>query len=48
MAGIRVGGVVITHFIGREHNDPAHFDYLREIADHYDGPVVIANDLDVF
>ena len=24
----------------------AHFDYLREIARHYAGPVVIADDLD--
>ncbi|HSG56565.1 MAG TPA: MBL fold metallo-hydrolase, partial [Paracoccaceae bacterium] len=43
-----VGGVVVTHFIGRERGDPAHFEYLREIAEHYDGPVVIANDLDGF
>jgi hypothetical protein len=44
----RVGGVVVTHFIGRERGDPAHFEYLRQIAAHYRGPVVIANDLDVF
>lgn len=43
-----VGGVVVTHFIGRERNDPAHFEYLRQIAEAYDGPVVIANDLDAF
>lgn len=44
----KVGGVVVTHFIGRERNDPAHFEYLREIAEHYAGPIVIANDLDAY
>ena len=44
----KVGGVVVTHFIGRERGDPAHFEYLRQIAAHYAGPVVIANDLDAF
>ena len=43
-----VGGVVVTHFIGRERGDPVHFGYLSEIAEHYTGPVVIANDLDVY
>lgn len=43
-----VGAVVVTHFSGFERGDPRHFEYLREIADAYDGPVVIANDLDVF
>lgn len=43
-----VGAVVVTHFAGRERGDPAHFEYLREIAEHFDGPVVIANDLDTF
>ena len=43
-----VGAVVVTHFAGRERGDPKHFGYLRDIADHYDGPVVIANDMDVF
>ncbi|MCU0948551.1 MAG: MBL fold metallo-hydrolase [Porphyrobacter sp.] len=47
-ARAKVGGVVVTHFIGRERSDPAHFEYLRQIAAHYAGPVVIANDLDVF
>ncbi len=43
-----VSAVVVTHFAGHERGDTRHFDYLREIAEHYDGPVVIANDLDVF
>jgi ribonuclease BN (tRNA processing enzyme) len=43
-----VGGVVITHFVGRERGDPLFFEYLREIAEHFDGPVTIANDFDVF
>lgn len=43
-----VGAVVVTHFAGRERGDPAHFEYLRQIAEHFDGPVVIANDLDTF
>jgi ribonuclease BN (tRNA processing enzyme) len=45
-AGVR--GVVVTHFIGRERNEPGHFEYLRQISAHYSGPVVIANDLDAF
>ncbi|HQS68079.1 MULTISPECIES: MBL fold metallo-hydrolase [unclassified Novosphingobium] len=44
----KVRGVVVTHFIGRERGDPAHFEYLRQIVAHYTGPVVIANDLDAF
>lgn len=47
-ARAKVGGVVVTHFIGRERGDPAHFEYLRQIAAQYAGPVVIANDLDAF
>ena len=43
-----VGAVVVTHFVGREPDDPAHLEYLREIAAFYDGPVVIANDMDAF
>lgn len=43
-----VGAVVVTHFSGRERGDPEHFEYLRAIAENYDGPVVIANDLDEF
>ena len=43
-----VGAVVVTHFAGRERGDPGHFEYLREIAEQFDGPVVIANDMDVF
>ena len=43
-----VGAVVVTHFVGEETGSPAHFNYLREIAEHYDGPVVIADDLEAF
>lgn len=43
-----VSAVVVTHFAGRERGDPKHFEYLRSIAEQYDGPVVIANDMDVF
>lgn len=43
-----VGAVVVTHFAGRERGDPVHFEYLRQIAEHFDGPVAIANDLDTF
>ncbi len=43
-----VGGVVVTHFAGRERGDPMHFDYLSQIHQNYSGPVVIANDLDAF
>lgn len=43
-----VGAVVVTHFAGRERGDPVHLEYLRQIAENYDGPVVIANDMDVF
>lgn len=47
-ARAQVKAVVVTHFAGRERGDPAHFEYLRQIAEHFDGPVVIANDLDAF
>lgn len=47
-ARAKVKAVVVTHFAGRERDDPAHFGYLRQIAAQYAGPVVIANDLDVF
>jgi len=43
-----VGAVVVTHFAGRERGDPMHLEYLRQIAEYFDGPVVIANDLDEF
>lgn len=43
-----VGAVVVTHFAGRERGDPQHFEYLRDIAEQYDGPVIIANDMDVY
>ncbi len=43
-----VGAVVVTHFSGREVNDPAHLEYLRQIAEHFSGPAVIANDMDEF
>lgn len=44
----QVGGVVVTHFAGREVGDPQHFEYLRAIAQNYNGPVIIADDLDEF
>ena len=43
-----VGAVVVTHFVGVETGHPKHFEYLREIAEHFDGPVVIANDIQAF
>lgn len=43
-----VGAVVVTHFVGIEPDRPEHFGYLREVAEHYDGPVVIASDLEKF
>ena len=43
-----VGAVVITHFVGEETGSPAHLGYLREIAERYEGPVVIAADLEAF
>jgi ribonuclease BN (tRNA processing enzyme) len=47
-ASAGVGSVVVTHFVGREPVEPGHLQYLGEIARHYGGPVVIANDLDSF
>ena len=43
-----VGGVVVTHFVGREPTMTNHFAYLGTIAKHYAGPATIADDLDVF
>lgn len=43
-----VSAVVVTHFAGLERGDPTHFEYLRQIAEHFEGPVVIANDMDAF
>ena len=47
-ARARVKAVVVTHFAGAEPTSPKYFEYLKTIADHYDGPVVIANDMDVY
>ncbi len=44
----RVGAVVVTHFAGLDATDPAHMEYLRAIAEAYDGPFVIADDMDAF
>lgn len=43
-----VGAVVVTHFTGRERDDPGHLEYLRTIAEHYDGTAVIAIDMDEY
>lgn len=43
-----VGGVVVTHFVGREPDETGHFEYLSLIAEHFAGPVTIANDLEAF
>ncbi len=43
-----VGAVVVTHFVGIETDQPEHFGYLRQIGEHFDGPAVIANDLETF
>jgi ribonuclease BN (tRNA processing enzyme) len=43
-----VGGVVVTHFVGREPTMTGHFAYLRAISKHYTGPATIADDMDVF
>lgn len=45
-AGVK--GVVVTHFVGEEVENPRHFEYLRQVGEHYRGPVVIADDLDGF
>ena len=43
-----VGGVVVTHFVGREPGEPGHSEYLRQIGEHFAGPVTIAADLGAF
>jgi ribonuclease BN (tRNA processing enzyme) len=43
-----VGGVIVTHFVGKEPGEPGHFEYLRRIGEHFAGPVTIAADLDMF
>ncbi|WP_120077838.1 MBL fold metallo-hydrolase [Aurantiacibacter odishensis] len=43
-----VGSVVVTHFSGWEKNQPGHMRYLQEIAAAYDGPFLIADDMDSF
>lgn len=40
--------VVVTHFAGIEPDNPLHFKYLQEIARFYNGPVVIAEDMEAF
>lgn len=45
-AGVKA--VVVTHFVGAEPTVPAHFGYLKTIAENYNGPAVIANDMDAF
>ncbi|ATW04726.1 MBL fold metallo-hydrolase [Sphingorhabdus sp. YGSMI21] len=45
-AGVKA--VVVTHFAGIEPNNPGHMPYLGTIAEHYNGPVVIANDMDEY
>ena len=47
-ARANVKALVVTHFAGAEPSSAKHFEYIREIAAHYDGPLVIANDLDAF
>ena len=44
----RVGAVVVTHFSGWDATDPRHADYLRQIGEAYDGPFVIADDMDAY
>jgi ribonuclease BN (tRNA processing enzyme) len=45
-AGAR--SVIVTHFTGWEANEPGHLQYLQEIAAAYDGPFLIADDMDAF
>lgn len=45
-AGVKA--VVVTHFAGIEPNNPGHMPYLQSIAEHYKGPVVVANDMDEY
>lgn len=47
-ARAEVKAVVVTHFVGIERGNPDHLNYLREIAEAYRGPVVIAEDLEAF
>ena len=42
----RVGAVAVTHFSGWAPTDARHAEYLRQIAEVYDGPIVIADDMD--
>ena len=44
----QVGSVVVTHFSGWEKNHPGHMRYLQDIAASYDGPFLIADDMDGF
>ncbi|KLE35926.1 MBL fold metallo-hydrolase [Aurantiacibacter luteus] len=43
-----VGALVVTHFVGLEPGEDGHLAYLRTIAESYDGPAVIAGDLERF
>lgn len=43
-----VGSVVVTHFSGWEKNQPGHMRYLEDIAAAYEGPFLIADDMDAF
>ncbi|WP_226635029.1 MBL fold metallo-hydrolase [Novosphingobium profundi] len=47
-AAADAGAVVITHFMGRERDDPGRLNYLAEIAEYYAGPAVIAEDMDAY
>ena len=44
----KVDSVVVTHFSGWEKNQPGHMRYLQDIAAAYDGPFLIADDMDAF
>ena len=43
-----VGSLVVTHFAGAEPTTAEHYEYIRTIAQYYDGPFTIANDLEAF
>ncbi|MEL1250983.1 MBL fold metallo-hydrolase [Aurantiacibacter gilvus] len=43
-----VRSVVVTHFSGWEKSEQGHMQYLQDIALAYDGPFVIADDMDAF
>lgn len=47
-ARANVKGLVVTHFAGAEPTSAKHYEYIREIAENYDGPFTIANDLEAF